>query len=529
MLDQHRKGIHEQFSQILSAIGKNKTPKLDAQTFAITTISGTSTRDPPFPTSSQPTTANHTGGTTKEEGPEGEESSIMQNKESTQSPTFYHPSKLSSAMIHMSKGAKVLKDLLSHKEKLKKSASLVKLSKGCSAVIQRSLPQKEGDPGILEMDEDELVLIILGWPFLATARAVIDVHEGKLTLGLALLKLSRRKEGWPWSRMRKTSSYLKEQLPDGMLERLAGHEYYCFLDRFLGYFQIPIALEDQEKTTFTCPYDTFTYKRMPFGLCNAPTTFQCCMTAIFYELIEDSIEVFMDDFSIFGISFDHCLKNLEKMLMRCEETNLVLNWEKCHFMVKEGIILGHKVSPDARIRGGIEGKIKSISKLPYPTNVKAIQSFLRHACFYRRFIKDFSQVVHPMTQLLMKDPPFNFFEECIQDFNKLKQELTRPPIRIKPDWPLPFEIMCDASDCDVRAVLGQRKDKHFQPIHYASKTMKIRSLMKNMQRNRKKGFVVFRWTKAYSAVRMWSLSKPLSSQITLLYGISSQSKMQNHG
>ncbi|GJU88682.1 VIER F-box protein 2 [Tanacetum coccineum] len=101
-----------------------------------------------------------------------------------------------------------------------------------------------------------------------------------------------------------------------MLERLAGHEYYCFLDGFSGYFQIPIALEDQEKTTFTCPYKTFAYKRIPFGLCNAPTTFQRCMTTIFHELIEDIMEVFMDDFSIFGSSFDHYLKNLEKMLKR---------------------------------------------------------------------------------------------------------------------------------------------------------------------------------------------------------------------
>ncbi|GJW89799.1 reverse transcriptase domain-containing protein [Tanacetum coccineum] len=99
-----------------------------------------------------------------------------------------------------------------------------------------------------------------------------------------------------------------------MLERLVGHEYYCFLDGFSGYFQIPIAPEDQEKTTFTCPYGTFAYKRIPFGLCNAPTTFQRCMTAIFHEFIEDSMEVFMDDFSVFGSSFDHCLKNLEKML-----------------------------------------------------------------------------------------------------------------------------------------------------------------------------------------------------------------------
>ncbi|GJX45318.1 RNA-directed DNA polymerase [Tanacetum coccineum] len=95
-----------------------------------------------------------------------------------------------------------------------------------------------------------------------------------------------------------------------MLERLAGHEYYCFIDGFSGYFQIPISLEDQEKTTFTCPYRTFTYKRMPFGLCNAPATFQHCMTAIFHELIEDSMEVFMEDFSVFGNSFDHSLKDL---------------------------------------------------------------------------------------------------------------------------------------------------------------------------------------------------------------------------
>ncbi|GKF57745.1 reverse transcriptase domain-containing protein, partial [Tanacetum coccineum] len=213
-----------------------------------------------------------------------------------------------------------------------------------------------------------------------------------------------------------------------------GCDNYCFLDWFSGYFQIPIAPEDQEKTTFTCPYGTFAHKRMPFGLCNTPATFQLCMTAIFHELIKDTIEVFKDDFSVFGSSFDQCLKNLKKMLKRCEETNLVLNWEKCHFMVKEGIVLGHKVSGS-----GIEvdkSKIKAISKLPYPTNVKSIRSFLGHVGFYRRFIKDFSQIARPMTQLLVKDAPFNFSEECIQAFDILKCELMQAPIMIKPDWPL---------------------------------------------------------------------------------------------
>ncbi|GJS25172.1 reverse transcriptase domain-containing protein [Tanacetum coccineum] len=174
------------------------------------------------------------------------------------------------------------------------------------------------------------------------------------------------------------------------------------------------------------------------------------MTAIFHELIEDSMEVFMDDFSVFGSSFNHCLKNLEKMLKRCEETNLVLNWEKCHFMVNEGIVLGQKV-----LGSGIEfdkAKIEAISKLPYPMNVKAIRSFLGHAGFYRRFIKDFSQIARPMTQLLVKDAPFNFFEECIQAFDKLKRELTQALIMIKPDWSLPFEVMCDVIDYAVRVV-----------------------------------------------------------------------------
>ncbi|GJR10012.1 putative nucleotidyltransferase, ribonuclease H [Tanacetum coccineum] len=208
-------------------------------------------------------------------------------------------------------------------------------------------------------------------------------------------------------------------------------------------------------------YGTFAYKRMPFGLYNAPTTFQCCMMAIFHELIEDSMEVFMDDFSIFGSSFDRCLNNLQKMLKRCEETNLVLNWENCHFMVKEGIVLGHKVSG--------------------------------HAGFYRRFIKYFSQVARPMTQLLVKDAPFNFFEECIQAFDKLKHELPQAPIMIKPDWSLPFEVMYDASDYAIRVVLGKRIDKHFKPIHYANKM--INDAQENYTTTKKELLVVFAFYK----------------------------------
>nr|GFA46611.1 reverse transcriptase domain-containing protein [Tanacetum cinerariifolium] len=221
---------------------------------------------------------------------------------------------------------------------------------------------------------------------------------------------------------------------DQMLERLAENEYYCFLDGFSGYFQIPIDPRDQEKTTFTCPYGTFAYRRMPFGLCNAPGTIQRCMLAIFHDVVEKTIEVFMDDFSVFGNSYENCLSRLDKMLQRCEDTNISLNWEKSYFMVKEGIVLGHKIS-----KNGIEvdkAKIDVIAKLPHPTTVKGVCSFLSHAAF-----------------------------------QTLKKKLTKAPILIAPNWDLPFELMCDANDFTIGAVLGQRPEKHFKPIHYASKMM----------------------------------------------------------
>ena len=213
---------------------------------------------------------------------------------------------------------------------------------------------------------------------------------------------------------------------DQILERVAGHEFYCFLDGYSGYNQIEIALEDQEKTTFTCPFGTFAYRRMPFGLCNAPATFQRCMLSIFGDMVERFLEIFMDDFSVFGDSFDDCLTNLEKVLSRCEEKNLVLNWEKCHFMVTNGIVLGHIVSSK-----GIEvdkSKIELIANLPTPKSVKDVRSFLGHAGFYRRFIKDFSVISKPLSNLLTKDNIFEWTEHCEEAFVKLKNLLTSTPV-----------------------------------------------------------------------------------------------------
>ncbi|XP_073051231.1 uncharacterized protein [Primulina eburnea] len=303
---------------------------------------------------------------------------------------------------------------------------------------------KKGGMTVVKNENDELISTrtVTGW------RVCIDYRK---------LNNATRKDHFP--------------LPfiDQMLDRLAGYCHYCFLDGYSGYNQIAIAPEDQEKTTFTCPYGTFAFRRMPFGLCNAPATFQRCMMAIFADMVEDIMEVFMDDFSVFGSSFDHCLHNLSLVLQRCQEKNLVLNWEKCHFMVQEGIVLGHKVSSK-----GLEvdrAKVVAIEKLPPPKNIKGIRSFLGHAGFYRRFIKDFSKITKPLCNLLEKESTFIFDDDCLQAFEKIKKALVTAPIMIVPDWEQLFELMCDASDYAVGVVLGQKRDKFFRSIYYASRTM----------------------------------------------------------
>nr|GEY83656.1 reverse transcriptase domain-containing protein [Tanacetum cinerariifolium] len=233
---------------------------------------------------------------------------------------------------------------------------------------------KKGGFTVVEKEENVLILtrLSIGW------RVCIDYRK---------LNEATRKDHFPLPFM------------DQMLERLAGNEYYCFLDVFSRYFQIPINPRDQEKTTFTCPYGTFAYIRMPFDLCNAPGMFQRCMLAIFHDMVEKTMEVFIDDFS-----------------------------DKSHFMVKEGIVLGHKISKN-RIEVD-KAKVDVIAKLPHPTTVEAVRSF----------------------------------------FVTLKK-LTEAPILIAPNWGLPFELICDASDFAIGAVLGQRHEKHFRPIYYSSKTM----------------------------------------------------------
>jgi hypothetical protein len=295
---------------------------------------------------------------------------------------------------------------------------------------------------------------------ISDSKWVSQIHVVPKRVGLMIVKNqdnelvpTRIQSGWrvciDYRKLNATTK--KDHFPltfiDQMVERLAGHEYYYFLDGYSGYNQVLVDLEDQEKTTFTCPFGTFAYRRMPFGLCNAPTTFQRCMISIFSDMVERFMEIFMDDFSIFGSSFQECLHRLTLVLVRCKKKNLVLNWRKCHFMVKQGIVLGHVIS-----QRGIEvdkAKVDLISNLPPPHTLKEIRSFLGHAGFYRQFIKDFSKIARPLCRLLAKETPFEFDEECLKAFGALKEILMSTPVIRPPSWGEPFEIMCDTSDYAV--------------------------------------------------------------------------------
>ena len=177
---------------------------------------------------------------------------------------------------------------------------------------------------------------------------------------------------------------------DQILDKLSGQGFYCLLDGYSGYNQLAIHHDNQEKMTFTCAFGTYAFQRKPFGLCNAPATFQRCMMAIFSDFIGESMEVFMDDFSVFGSSFDACLEHLTQILDVCIKKRLVLSWEKSHFMVREGIVLGHLVS-SKRLEVD-KAKVEVIQDLALPKSIRERRCFLGHVGFYRRFIQDFAKV-----------------------------------------------------------------------------------------------------------------------------------------
>nr|GEW54993.1 reverse transcriptase domain-containing protein [Tanacetum cinerariifolium] len=379
-----------------------------------------------------------------------------------------------------------IKSLLANKDKLFELAK-VPLNENCTSMLLKKLSEKLGDSeltptrmtleladrsitrpkGVVEdvfvkvgkfhfltdfvvvdFEADPRVSLILGRSFLRTGRALIDVYGEEITLKynpkssnptLVSDSLISESDFCKVPIVKSSSSTLTPfgenpfQLPpmdlklakeskakssveeplELDLKELSSHLEYAFLE---DSNKLPVIiaknLKDAEKEALINILKS--HKRaIAWKISDIKGTFQRCMMSIFHDMIEKTMEVFLDDFSVFGDSFSSCLTNLDKMLNRCEETNLVLNSEKYHFMCREGIVLGHRIS-----KSGIE-----VDRA-----------------------KDFSKVTKLMTHLLEKETPFVFFKECIDAFNTLKKKLTEAPILVVPDWNLPFELMCDASD-----------------------------------------------------------------------------------
>eukprot|EP00253_Pinus_taeda_P015881 PITA_15881 len=339
----------------------------------------------------------------------------------------------------------------------------IHIKEGCRPVCQ---PQRRMNPNLREIVKEELQkLLNAGFIY------PISDNEWVSPLVIAPKKNGKWRVCVDYRALNKATQKDHFPLPfiDQVLDSLAGKNFFSFLDGFSGYNQIRIALQDQDKTTFTSPWGTFAYRVLPFGLCNAPATFQRAFIGIFSDMLNDSMEIFMDDFTPYGVSFEDALQNLEKVLKRCIQAHLALSTEKCHMMMNEGIVLGHFISFQ-----GIQvdpSKILVIQNLFVPKTQTDVRSFLGHAGYYRRFIKDFSKVASPLFFLLMKNAEFKWTNSCQKAFEELKHQLSTAPILRGPDWNLPFHISSDASDIAIGAVLGQEENHLPYAIYFISKNM----------------------------------------------------------
>jgi len=276
---------------------------------------------------------------------------------------------------------------------------------------------------------------------------------------------------------RKLNSYTqKDHFPlpfiTNILEEVAGHELYTFMDGYSGYNQVSIAAEDRHKTAFTTPWGTFVWHVMPFGLCNAPATFQRLVMSIFSDLLYKSMTVFIDDFSTQS-DVDSHLQLVRESLERCKKARMALNPDKTYLALCRGVLLGYVVSKEGREPE--PEKIKVILELKPPTSVKEVQRVLGHTGWYRELIEDYATITTPITSLQRKGTKFKWTRECDKAFETLKKKLSSYPVLRSPRWDLPFHIYCDASNLAVGSILcqlvdgpGRGKD---HPIAYASRQL----------------------------------------------------------
>ena len=292
---------------------------------------------------------------------------------------------------------------------------------------------------------------------IGTALAPLTDGASMAAAGMINKGLSAVKNKYPLPRM------------EELFDRVHGSKWFSKLDLRSGYHQIRIAAEDVPKTAFRTRYGHFQFRVLPFGLTNAPATFQNLMQDIFKDYLDDFVVVFLDDILVFSKTRPDHERHLRLVLNKLREHKLYAKLSKCDFFKQRMPFLGHVLTPDGLQVD--EHKIGVIKKWPTPTNVTKLRSFLGLANYYRRFIKDFSKIAAPMTELLKKDIKFEWRKAQEEAFETLKARLSSAPLIIGADVKLPFVVTADASDVALGAVLTQDRGQGPQPVAFESRKL----------------------------------------------------------
>ena len=256
---------------------------------------------------------------------------------------------------------------------------------------------------------------------------------------------------------------------DDCLDAMSSATLFSTFDLRSSYHQVQVAPQDRDKTTFICPRGMYRYRAMPFGLCNAGSTFQRLMDVIMSELHLDVCLVYLDDIILFSRTVDEHLERLVRVLSRLRAAGLKLKPEKCSLMQKSVSFLGHVVSGDGIATD--PQKTKIVTDWPVPSSVKEVRSFLGLAGYYRRFVKGYANIAAPLHALTKKDQPFVWTEKTQMAFESLKRALTTPPVLAMPDDNEEFILDTDASDQTIGSVLSQMQDGTEKVIAYASRSL----------------------------------------------------------
>ncbi|GJP74506.1 hypothetical protein CLOP_g5073 [Closterium sp. NIES-67] len=264
---------------------------------------------------------------------------------------------------------------------------------------------------------------------------------------------------------------------DELIDNLRGAHYFSKIDLRGGYHQIRVFADDCHKTAFRTHYGSYEYTVMPFGLTNAPLTFQLTMSGVFCDLLDKCVIIYLDDILIYSTTREQHLKNLEAIFQQLQQHRLIIKGSKCEFLKQELEFLGHVISME-----GIQidpKKLWAIQEWKPPTNLQQLQSFLGLVNYVRRFIPNMVGLTGPLTNLLQKGTIYEWGEKQQAAFEALTTLLMSPPVLRIADPERPFEVITDASDIAIRAVLMQDFGNGLQPLAYESK--KMQSAERNYQ------------------------------------------------